>query len=52
MAFDESRLSELQGALREKMTANNEIADSFRSEDGNIIIDTRPKFSSILLSFS
>ncbi len=43
MAFDESRLSELQGALREKMTANNEIADSFRSEDGNIIIDTDRK---------
>ncbi|HIG28287.1 MAG TPA: phage major capsid protein [Verrucomicrobiales bacterium] len=43
MAFDESRLTELQGALREKMTANNEIADSFRSEDGAIIIDSERK---------
>ena len=45
MAFDESRLTELQGALREKMTANNEIADSFRSEDGTIIIDAERKAS-------
>jgi len=43
MAFDESRLTELQGALREKMTANNEIADSFRTEDGAIIIDSDRK---------
>ena len=43
MAFDESRLTELQGALREKMTANNDIADSFRSEDGTIIIDSARK---------
>ena len=45
MSFDESRLTELQGALREKMTANNEIADSFRSEDGTIIIDAERKAS-------
>ena len=45
MAFDESRLTELQGALREKMTANNEIADSFRSEDCTIIIDAERKAS-------
>ena len=43
MAFDERRLTELQGALREKMTANNEIADSFRTEDGTIIIDSERK---------
>jgi HK97 family phage major capsid protein len=43
MAFDESRLTELQGALREKMTANNDIADSFRTEDGAIIIDSERK---------
>ena len=43
MAFDESRLTELQSALREKMTANNEIADSFRSEDGAIVIDSERK---------
>ena len=43
MAFDESRLKELQGALREKMTANNEIADSFKTEDGAIVIDPERK---------
>ena len=43
MAFDESRLTDLQSALREKMTANNEIADSFRSEDGAIVIDSERK---------
>ena len=43
MAFDDSRLKELQGALREKMTANNEIADSFKSEDGAIVIDQERK---------
>ena len=43
MAFDDSRLKELQGALREKMTANNEIADSFKTEDGAIIIDQERK---------
>ena len=47
MAFDESRLTELQGALREKMTANNEIADSFRTEDGTIVIDSERKLPSI-----
>ena len=43
MAFDDSRLKELQGALREKMTANNEIADSFKTEDGAIVIDQERK---------
>ncbi len=43
MAFDDSRLKELQGALREKMTANNEIADSFKTEDGAIVIDPERK---------
>jgi HK97 family phage major capsid protein len=34
MSFDESRLSELQGALRTKMADNKAIADSFKFEDG------------------
>jgi HK97 family phage major capsid protein len=34
MSVDESRLSELQGALRKKMADNKEIADSFKFEDG------------------
>ena len=34
MSVDESRLSELQGALRKKMADNKEIADSFSFEDG------------------
>jgi HK97 family phage major capsid protein len=34
MSVDESRLSELQGALRKKMADNKEIADSFKMEDG------------------
>jgi HK97 family phage major capsid protein len=34
MSVDESRLSELQGALRKKMADNKEIADSFKLEDG------------------
>ena len=34
MSVDESRLSELQGALRKKMADNKEIADAFKFEDG------------------
>lgn len=34
MSVDESRLSELQGALRKKMADNKEIADSFKLEEG------------------
>jgi len=34
MSVDESRLSELQGAMRKKMADNKEIADSFKMEDG------------------
>ena len=39
MSFDASRLRELQGALREKMETNKEIADSFKMEDGVLHID-------------
>jgi HK97 family phage major capsid protein len=34
MSVDETRLSELQGALRKKMADNKEIADAFKFEDG------------------
>ncbi len=43
MSFDESRLRELQGALRAKMAENKEIADSFRVEDGTVIVSTDQK---------
>ncbi len=43
MSFDESRLRELQGALRAKMAQNKEIADSFRIEDGTVIVSTDQK---------
>lgn len=43
MSFDESRLRELQSALREKMAINKEIADSFRVEDGTVIVSTEQK---------
>lgn len=43
MSFDESRLRELQGALRAKMALNKEIADNFRIEDGTVIVSTDQK---------
>jgi HK97 family phage major capsid protein len=43
MSFDESRLRELQGALRAKMANNKEIADSFRIENGTVIVDQNQK---------
>lgn len=43
MAIDESRLSELQGALREKMADNKQIADSFRIEDGTVQVTPEQK---------
>jgi HK97 family phage major capsid protein len=43
VSFDESRLRELQGALRAKMAENKEIADSFRVEDGTVIVSTDQK---------
>ena len=43
MSFDESRLRELQGALRQKMADNKTIADSFKIEDGTVIVDAEQK---------
>ena len=43
MSFDESRLRELQSALRQKMANNKEIADSFRIEDGTVVVTTDQK---------
>lgn len=43
MSFDESRLSELQGALRTKMADNKVIADSFRVEDGTVVVSAEQK---------
>jgi HK97 family phage major capsid protein len=43
MSFDESRLSELQGALRVKMADNKTIADSFKIEDGIVVVSSEQK---------
>ncbi len=43
MSFDESRLNELQSALRSKMSENKQIADSFRVEDGTVIVNAEQK---------
>lgn len=43
MSFDEGRLRELQSALRAKMASNKEIADSFRIEDGTVIVEPSQK---------
>jgi len=43
MSFDESRLRELQGALRAKMADNKTIADSFQIEDGVVSVSTEQK---------
>jgi len=42
-SIDESRLRELQGALREKMQSNKEIADSFRVDNGTVVVTTEQK---------
>lgn len=41
--MDESRLTELQSALREKMAANQELADNFQIEDGTVIVEPEQK---------
>lgn len=41
--YDESRLKELQTALREKTAQNREIADNFRVEDGTVIVSEGQK---------
>jgi HK97 family phage major capsid protein len=43
MSFDENRLSELQSALRAKMADNKSIADSFKVEDGTVVVSTEQK---------
>ena len=43
MSFDESRLNELQSALRSKMSENKQIADSFRVEDGTVVVNAEQK---------
>lgn len=43
MSQDTSRLRELQSALRAKMQENKTIADSFKVEDGTIIVDQKRK---------
>ena len=43
MSFDESRLRELQSALRAKMADNKTIADSFKVEDGVVSVSTEQK---------
>lgn len=43
MSFDESRLSELQSALRTKMADNKTIADSFKVEDGIVVVTPEQK---------
>lgn len=43
MPADNSRVRELQAALREKVAANKEIADNFAIEDGVVIVDAEKK---------
>jgi HK97 family phage major capsid protein len=43
MSFDESRLRELQGALRTKMADNKAIADSFQIENETVVVDAKQK---------
>lgn len=43
MSYDESRMRELQGALRTKMADNKAITDSFRIEEGTVIVTPEQK---------
>ena len=40
---DQTRLTELQTALRVKMADNKAIADSFRIEDGTVVVSQSQK---------
>jgi HK97 family phage major capsid protein len=42
-SHDESRVRELQGALRTKMAENKTIADSFKVEDGTVVVSSEQK---------
>jgi HK97 family phage major capsid protein len=43
MSDDTAKVSELQSALRAKMQSNKEIADSFKIENGTVIVDQARK---------
>jgi len=43
MSFDESRLRELQAALKSKSAEAKAIADSFKVEDGTVVVSTEQK---------
>ena len=43
MSVDKSRVNELQGALRQKMADNKAIADSFKVEDGTVVVNAEQK---------
>lgn len=43
MSFDQSRYNELQGALRAKMADNKAIADSFKIEEGTVVVSADQK---------
>src|SRR5690606_28733296 len=43
MSFDESRLRELQGALSQKVTEQKSLADSFKMEDGVVVVSQEQK---------
>jgi HK97 family phage major capsid protein len=43
MSQDNARITELQSALRTKMADNKAIADSFRVEEGTVVVSTEQK---------
>jgi HK97 family phage major capsid protein len=43
MSQDKARIEELQSALRQKMADNKTIADSFKVEDGTVVVSTEQK---------
>jgi HK97 family phage major capsid protein len=43
MSQDKARVEELQGALRQKMADNKAIADSFKVEDGTVVVSAEQK---------
>jgi HK97 family phage major capsid protein len=42
-SYDESRVRDLQSALRTKMAENKTIADSFKVEDGTVVVSSEQK---------
>jgi len=43
MSEDKARIDELQSALRQKMADNKTIADSFKIEDGTVVVSSEQK---------